>query len=176
MEMLTRTQVARRLGRSIATVRRLEGEGLHPVTDERGVHWFDEREVDRLLFANRGHGRRSATASEWLSKQAGDESPGEEEAQQPIDAATALEARAARVAEQEAEVARREADVTCVLEKHARLESAERERERRERDELSTAAIELLIELDSCPAHIAAEVVDDEMLADLAMALDLDGY
>ena len=46
--MLTRAAVAKRLGRSIATVRRLEGNELHPWTDERGVHRFDAAEVDEL--------------------------------------------------------------------------------------------------------------------------------
>lgn len=46
--MLTRSRVAKRLGRSIATVRRLEGVELHPVRDERGVLHFDEDEVDAI--------------------------------------------------------------------------------------------------------------------------------
>ena len=45
---LTRIQVARRLGKSIATVRRLEGRVLFPHRDWRGVHRFDEWEVERL--------------------------------------------------------------------------------------------------------------------------------
>ena len=44
--MLTRAGVAKRLGRSIATVRRLEGVELHPWVDERGVHRFDAAEVE----------------------------------------------------------------------------------------------------------------------------------
>lgn len=46
--MLTRSQVARRLGRSLATVRRAEGRVLHPTVDVRGVHRFDAAEVDAL--------------------------------------------------------------------------------------------------------------------------------
>jgi hypothetical protein len=46
--MLTRTQVARRLGKSIATVRRLEGRALHPARGEHDVRLFDISEVDRL--------------------------------------------------------------------------------------------------------------------------------
>lgn len=45
---MTRGQVARRLGKSIATVRRLEGVLLNPVQDELGVWHFDDAEVDRL--------------------------------------------------------------------------------------------------------------------------------
>jgi hypothetical protein len=41
-------QVARRLGKSVATVRRLEGAQLHPYVDASGVHRFDVREVERL--------------------------------------------------------------------------------------------------------------------------------
>ena len=39
--MLTRAGVARRLRRSIATVRRMEGHELHPSQDLNGTHWFD---------------------------------------------------------------------------------------------------------------------------------------
>ena len=46
--MLTRSQVARRLGKSIATVRRMEGFDLNPWTDERGVNRFDADEVDAV--------------------------------------------------------------------------------------------------------------------------------
>jgi hypothetical protein len=44
--MLTRAQVAKRLGKSIATVRRMEGTALHPWRDEAGVHRFHPSEVD----------------------------------------------------------------------------------------------------------------------------------
>ena len=47
--MLTRSQVANRIGRSISTVRRLEGELLRPVVTARGVHLFHERDVDDLV-------------------------------------------------------------------------------------------------------------------------------
>lgn len=56
--MLTRAQVARRLGKSIATVRRLEGVALHPVIDDEGVHRFDETEVERLVDRRRGVAER----------------------------------------------------------------------------------------------------------------------
>jgi hypothetical protein len=51
MTDLTRKQVARRLCRSIATVRRLEGKVLHPRRDARGVHQFSSEEVERLRAA-----------------------------------------------------------------------------------------------------------------------------
>lgn len=45
---LTRGQVAARLNISVSTVRRYEGERLHPTVDEHDVRWFDEREVAAL--------------------------------------------------------------------------------------------------------------------------------
>src|SRR5882724_5400885 len=44
--MLTRSGVAKRLGKSIATVRRMEGAELHPIRGANGVHLFDPDEVD----------------------------------------------------------------------------------------------------------------------------------
>jgi len=45
---MTRKQVASRLGKSVATVRRIEGVLLYPTRDSRGVHRFDVSEVDAL--------------------------------------------------------------------------------------------------------------------------------
>jgi len=48
--MLTRAQVAERIGKSIATVRRLQHGGeLNSRRDRRGVHLFDEWEVAELV-------------------------------------------------------------------------------------------------------------------------------
>lgn len=47
MHTLTRAEVALRLRKSIATVRRLECRVLFPVKDGRGVLRFDEIEVER---------------------------------------------------------------------------------------------------------------------------------
>jgi hypothetical protein len=44
--MLTRSEVARRLNRSIATVRRLENVVLHPTRGRNNVRLFDPWEVD----------------------------------------------------------------------------------------------------------------------------------
>lgn len=63
--MLTRSQVARRLGRSLATVRRLEGKELHPERDARGVHRFDPLEVAAL-------GDRLTTSGSLLAAAASD--------------------------------------------------------------------------------------------------------
>lgn len=46
--MLTRAGVAKRLGRSLATVRRMEGTDLHPDVDDRGIHRFDPAEVEEV--------------------------------------------------------------------------------------------------------------------------------
>lgn len=69
--MLTRAQVARRLGRSIATVRRLEGSVLHPTRDHRGVYRFDDAEVaklarDRRLSPREGDG--ASARSGWFEE------------------------------------------------------------------------------------------------------------
>ena len=55
--MLTRTGVAKRIRKSLATVRRMEGNELHPEVDENGVHWFDEDEVEHVA---KGRGGRPA--------------------------------------------------------------------------------------------------------------------
>ena len=48
--MLTRAQVAERLGKSVATVRRLQlGGELNSRRDSRGVHLFEEWEVAELV-------------------------------------------------------------------------------------------------------------------------------
>jgi hypothetical protein len=52
---MTRGQVARYLGKSIATVRRIEGRHLHPHRDARGIFQFQPGEVRELREAlNRG--------------------------------------------------------------------------------------------------------------------------
>jgi hypothetical protein len=45
---LTRAQVAERISASVPTVRRYEGTLLHPHVDDKGVHWFDPKEVTAL--------------------------------------------------------------------------------------------------------------------------------
>lgn len=48
---LTRGQVATRLGVSVSTVRRYEGDRLHPRMGEDDVRWFDDKEVASLAAA-----------------------------------------------------------------------------------------------------------------------------
>jgi hypothetical protein len=47
--LLTRSQVARRLGTSLSTVRRMEGEQLKPIIGPRGVHYFEETEIQAVF-------------------------------------------------------------------------------------------------------------------------------
>ena len=66
VEMLTRSQVARFLNRSITTVRRMEGNELHPDVAQNGVHLFDEDEVEELAEEMRETGRRRDEYAEDL--------------------------------------------------------------------------------------------------------------
>jgi hypothetical protein len=50
---LTRAEVARRLGVSVTTLRRMEGTKLHPTRRSDGVHVFDETEVESVLVTYR---------------------------------------------------------------------------------------------------------------------------
>jgi hypothetical protein len=65
--MLTRAGVAKRIGRSIATVRRLEGSELFPTVGRDGVHRFDPSEVDAVL-ERRGTGSRLGPRG-WLDSE-----------------------------------------------------------------------------------------------------------
>lgn len=55
---MTRAEVAKALGRSISTVRRMEGKELNPFCDSFGVHQFDPDEVENLAEDLQRHGRR----------------------------------------------------------------------------------------------------------------------
>ena len=59
---LRRTEVARRLGVSLSTLRRMEGTRLHPATGPDGVHLFDEAEVEAAVVTYRGIRARSAAS------------------------------------------------------------------------------------------------------------------
>jgi hypothetical protein len=48
-KLLTRGEVARRLGLSLSTVRRMEGVQLKPIVGERGVRYFEETEIQTVL-------------------------------------------------------------------------------------------------------------------------------
>lgn len=55
--MLTRSQVAQRIGRSVATVRKMEGAVLHPRVDQHGVYRFAPEEVEAVAARIRATGR-----------------------------------------------------------------------------------------------------------------------
>jgi hypothetical protein len=63
--MLTRSAVAKRLLRSVATVRRLEGQELFPQRDRNGVLRFDESEVAAVARRLRA-GEVPAARGDWL--------------------------------------------------------------------------------------------------------------
>ncbi|MEI9935585.1 MAG: hypothetical protein WDO69_00035 [Pseudomonadota bacterium] len=48
-KLLTRGEVARRLGLSLSSVRRMEGVQLKPIVGERGVRYFEETEIQTVL-------------------------------------------------------------------------------------------------------------------------------
>jgi len=52
-KLLTRGEVARRLGLSLSTVRRMEGVQLKPIVGERGVRYFEETEIQTVLVRGR---------------------------------------------------------------------------------------------------------------------------
>jgi ribosome-binding protein aMBF1 (putative translation factor) len=61
MKTWKRAQVAKRIGKSVATVRRLEGIELFPTLDEGGAHRFDAAEVEALA-ARMDRARRPQSA------------------------------------------------------------------------------------------------------------------
>jgi len=67
--MLTRAQVAERLGKSVATVRRLQDGGeLDSHRDWRGVHLFDQWEVAELVERYSSGERITAARGESISR------------------------------------------------------------------------------------------------------------
>jgi hypothetical protein len=60
---LTRAEVARRLGVSVTTLRRMEGTKLHPTRRADGVHVFDETEVEAVLVTYRQVRSRTTRAT-----------------------------------------------------------------------------------------------------------------
>ncbi len=71
--------MAARLGISVSTVRRYEGDKLHPTVDEHDVRWFDENEVAALAasLANSTGAMRSASTSAAVARAPESRHPGE---------------------------------------------------------------------------------------------------
>jgi hypothetical protein len=165
--MLTRGQVARRLGKSIATVRRMEGNELHPARDERGVLRFTAEEVEHVVSSRAGEARCAVTPprrSSWLDDELENRDeqtikvsvasePGDDEQSQNLDE---------RVRQAAAEMVRRDS------EERERLE-ADRSREQHERDvvELLVAQTEFLSLLDACSPREREALLDDPHFADI---------
>jgi hypothetical protein len=61
---LTRSQVARRLGVSVTTLRRMEGADLHPETGPRGVRLFDATEVEAAFVKIRTSHRETVEGAD----------------------------------------------------------------------------------------------------------------
>jgi hypothetical protein len=75
---MTRGQVASRLDISVSTVRRYEGERLHPVIDDKGVRWFEEKEVAALAVELMNEGGKRSNATNTPSTRAREQrTPGE---------------------------------------------------------------------------------------------------
>jgi hypothetical protein len=125
---MTRKQVAVRLGKSIATIRRIEGSLLHPARDDRGVYRFDRDEVEALAVAiEQGSVTLTPELGPTLHKARLDL---ETEIECPSCIALARELEASRAA-----VAEQQRTHRCILERleaERRRETATFEREARE--------------------------------------------
>jgi hypothetical protein len=69
-QLLTRAEVARKLGVGASTVRRLEGGALQPILGSDGVHRFDAGEVDAYRAVRGGQRRRKNLPSKASPKTA----------------------------------------------------------------------------------------------------------
>jgi DNA-binding transcriptional MerR regulator len=76
MAALTRDDVAKRLGVSISTVRRLEGTRLHPAIDDKSVRRFKASDVERLAKELEAE-QRSPRNSQQAAVRAAEMSKGE---------------------------------------------------------------------------------------------------
>jgi len=177
--MLTRAGVAKKLGKSIATVRRMEGVELHPAVDERGVHWFDIREVEAIRTSFRqdcGH-RLGMTISEGFRPDAieGDDPGSTADAGDADDEAFRGEHPDVAKARGWAEQAR--TDAVAIREERERLERrqhlAHLSRVRAAR-EIAQARRALIDELESCGDVVLRRLTDiqrSEIIALLELEL-----
>jgi len=149
--MLTRGQVAKRLGKSVATVRRLEGQALHPRRDARGVLRFDPDEVEAVAEGNAGESSRSG----WLEA----ELDGRER-EEPAVGADKLVITAADFDERVRAAAAKLVRDELAHQDQERLRR-ESERAARERAEARAAGLEVVAMLESCSEEELAVLADD---------------
>jgi len=116
--MLTRSGVAKRLGKSLATVRRMEGVELHPTRDERGVHHFDPEEVEAVARGEILTDRSHRLGAPWLGERIERYEPME---RVRVSSAEDVERERMREQKRRAEVVRDEV-AKQVLEQVARME------------------------------------------------------
>ena len=135
---MNRRQVAQRLGKSQATVRRIEGVLLHPTQDSRGVHRFDDKEVEALA-----HGVENGTITLWQELRRGSTDAANDDP--PVDFGSGKACTACADLEQQVQALRNELDE--LRRRHRRdLEDlrAEHSRERAQQDaEASELAIQV---------------------------------
>lgn len=151
--MLTRGQVAKRLGKSVATVRRLEGRELHPRRDAKGVLRFDPDEVEAVAQGTVG----DSTRSDWLEDELATREHHDPTAGTPsdklimtgVDFEERVRAAAAKLVHDE--FSRRDQE---------RLRR-DAERAARERAEAHAAGLEVVALLESCTESELAALADD---------------
>ena len=147
---MRRAQVAKRIGKSVATVRRLEGMGLFPTVDEDGTHRFDPAEVE--AFAARMD-RSTPPQSAWLRAELARRA--EEEADDRD--------HAARLERQRGDT---EAFHRNSAEKRAQEQRAHEERERRAlaeaRAELEAVRRDLALEVASASPRDLRRIASDQ--------------
>jgi hypothetical protein len=139
--MLTRGQVAKRLGKSIATVRRMEGRALHPKRDQKGVLRFDPAEVESVVRQPSRPGveqprQNSGRQSRWfeleLSSRHDEDEDCDVEEQAREELGEAEEARSKELERRAIEGHTRKAAEEAVRQEFARREREEDERRRAE--------------------------------------------
>lgn len=154
--MLTRSGVAKRLGKSLATVRRMEGAELHPTRGSNGVHLFDPDEVDAVARGETVD--RSRRISDLVVRGHIEES----------DAQTGSDTESdRRIARLEAEISRQREEHATDM-KRLRQEGLKREsREAAERDHVVHAAKAQAEEVVAAAVAVFVESLSDRDLAEL---------
>lgn len=176
--MLTRAGVGRRLGKSIATVRRMEGVELHPTVDGRGVHWFDLREVDAIAASGtRGTRHRvgldaTGTRAQCELQHLVDE--GLDPSAEADDAVKAAGRSAIHMAEARVWAEQARVDAIAIREERNRLGVVRREELAalaKATQELSVAKQTLIAELEQCDKRTLRRLTDTD-LAEILVLLE----